>query len=103
MDLDSITSSLTIHNVSELPSPVRKHFAHVQSISLAGKKQYIDAVFFRNDEFLALSFDDIIEIFCKVDGKYKIVKDIYSKNITFPKDLTVIDNERKMAFLTSKS
>jgi hypothetical protein len=68
---------------------------------LAGKKHFIDAVFFRNDEFLAVSFDDIIEIYCKVNGRYKIIKDIYSKNISFPRNLTFIDNERKMAFLTS--
>jgi len=98
-DLICVSPSFSVHKVIDLPGPYPKRLALSQIISLAGKKCYIDAVFFKDDQFLVVSFVEIIEIYCKVNGQYKLLKDIYNHNIRSPSNLTVIDNERKLAFL----
>jgi len=68
-------------------------------IDLAGKKSYIDALFFRNDKYLALSFEYIIEIYCKSKGgKYELIKNLYGNNVNFPMDLIVFDDDKKFAY-----
>ncbi len=62
-ELICISPSFSVHKVNDLPGPIPKRLALSQVISLAGKKCYIDAVFFKNDKFLVVSFGEIIEIY----------------------------------------
>ena len=94
---------VTTHTLKQWPKPGKVHFKQIQTIQLEGCHHCIEAVFFNNDDNLAISTSNSQIMFYRkiTDKKPKYVQ--YSV-ISFEKPkkadhLTPFDNDNKLAFL----